>query len=85
MKEEVPVVVATHNGKSTLHFMVARPYHLVKNLHLGNTSKTPTVQQSGHKINRVMSAFIRQMSEENLLVPEESIDLIGKVGQGKVS
>lgn len=25
------------------------------------------------------------MAEENLLVPEESMDLIGKVGQGKVS
>ena len=34
-------------------------------------------------IPRVLSGFIRQMSEEKLLVPEENIKLMSIVGQGK--
>ena len=33
-------------------------------------------------IPRVLSGFVRQMSEENMLVPEENINLISIVGQG---
>ena len=40
-------------------------------------------QQGDHGIKRVMSSFIRQMSEENLLVPEKNINLLDIVGQGK--
>ena len=41
------------------------------------------LQECGHRTPRVMSAFLRQMSEERLLVPEEDIKLLSIVGQGQ--
>ena len=41
------------------------------------------VEGSGSHRPRVLSAFIRKMSEDKLLVPERCITLSSTVGQGK--
>lgn len=51
----------------------------------GNTNNMSTLKPRGsdYGIKRVMSAFIRQMSEDRLLIPETNINLLDIVGQGK--
>ena len=44
---------------------------------------TSTLNTNEPHIPRVLSGFIRQMSEEKLLVPEENIKLMSIIGQGK--
>ena len=44
---------------------------------------TSTLKTNEPHIPRVLSGFIRQMSEEKLLVPEENIKLMSIVGHGK--
>ena len=44
---------------------------------------TLKVRDGEPKMPRVLSGFIRQMSEDNMLIPEESINLISIVGQGQ--
>lgn len=53
-------------------------YHTVIITELMHTLK----RRDGNRVSRVLSGFIRQMSEDNLLIPEESINLISIVGQG---
>ena len=43
------------------------------------------MQPGDQKVPRVLSGFIRQMSEEDLLIPEESVDLKSIIGQGERS
>ena len=40
-------------------------------------------QDRDPQVRRVMSGFIRQMSEDKLLIPKECIHLVSIVGQGQ--
>ena len=44
---------------------------------------TLRVREEGTQMPRVVSGFLRQMSEDNLLVPEEKVHLVSIVGQGQ--